>query len=337
MIKKSKILQTIQPCMRLFGFLGFPIILIPSNRKEKFSMAFVMAKFIITFGLLSFFIVDSLVEQIGSIYKSELSIHFVTAVGNSLQGFIPLIQTAICSSKFNEFLAKLVTVDEIALNFLHSSINYSRQRRKLLLQLSSIIAVHAFAIGFVIVSAFHLNPSLWKLIIYYYTPLIFGLIFVQRFSFAVQLLTIYFNFIAKVLDKSIRIESDEKFRSQINFHQIFVLRKIYQLLWECSILINECFGIGLVEIFGMLLVTSIYRGFLLCNDIASGKQDFRQFVDLIRIQFAIFMIHFYCEQCTKSVTKLDLPIISRDFHFRFFSGEENFVFSSQIAKHQMSK
>ena len=125
MIKKSKLLRTIDPTMKLFGLFGFPNIFIPKkpNRMEKFRIVFAILKFIIALGFLSGFICDSF-GQIETLYEKNISIHIINHVGNSLPAIVSLVQSAVMLSKFNNILKKFEEVDEIFLNFLHLEINY---------------------------------------------------------------------------------------------------------------------------------------------------------------------------------------------------------------------
>ena len=129
MIKKSKLLRTIDPTMKLFGLFGFPNIFIPKkpNRMEKFWIVFAILKFIIALGFLARFICDS-IGQLEILYRKNISIHIINHVGNSLPAIVSLVQSAVMLSKFNRILRKFEEVDEIFLNFLHVEINYEKVR-----------------------------------------------------------------------------------------------------------------------------------------------------------------------------------------------------------------
>jgi hypothetical protein len=311
MIKKSKLLKTIDPCLKLFGLFGFPDVFISRrwNRIEKFSIVFAILKFIIALGVLHWFIYDSVFGQIESLFGSKnIAIHLINFFGNSLQAIIPLIQSAVCLRKFDEVFCKFFEIDELFLNFLHAEINYHHQRRRLFITASSAILVHTACASYVGLSALRVNPFFLKLVFYYFTPLILGCIFVQRFCFVVQILTIYFNEMRRALEKSInnrvavKTKEDWKWQSSTNYHKIVVLRRVHVLLWQCSTLINDCFSFALVEIFAMFFLSSVYRGFLLCGDVIEGhSKDHRQFIALFHILFAILNVHYNCEQCSKSV------------------------------------
>lgn len=309
MIKKSKLLKTIDPCLKLFGLFGFPDIFISPipNRMRKFPIVFAILKFIIALGIHYWFIYDSIFGQIAKLFEAKsISVHIVNHVGNSLQAIIPLVQSAVCLWKFNEVLRKLVEVDELFLNFLHTGIDYQQQRRRLfMIALCSTSIYIACCCRY---SAVHVNPLFLKLAFYYFIPLILGCVSLQKFCFCVQILTIYFNLVRRTLEKSINNRElavstrDWKWQSSANYHKLVVLRRVYQLLWQCSTLITDCFDVGLVAIFAMFLLSSVYRGYLLCDDVIKGHStDHRQFIALFHILFAIFIVHYNCEQCSTSV------------------------------------
>lgn len=129
MIKKSKLLRTIDPTMKLFGLFGFPNIFIRKkpNRMEKFWIVFAILKFIIALGFLAGFICDS-IGQLEILYTKNIPIHIINHVGNSLPAIVSLVQSAVMLSKFNKILKKFEEVDEIFLNFLYVAINYERVR-----------------------------------------------------------------------------------------------------------------------------------------------------------------------------------------------------------------
>lgn len=311
MIKKSKLLRTIDPCLKLFGLFGFPDVFIPKqpNRIEKFSIVFAIFKFIIVLGVLMGFIYESIFKQLARLYSSKnSSVHILNYVGNSLQAIVPLVQSVVCLREFNDVMRKLIEVDELILNFLHTSIDYRSHRRKLFSTALLSILISFCCCCYIGLSAIYVNPSFLLLVFYYFTPLILGCVSVQRFIFMVQILTIYFNTMSETLEKSINnrvlvvMTEDWKWQSSANYHKLVVLRRIQLLLWNCSALINNCFGVGLVEIFAMFFLSSVYRGYLLCDDVMKGNsKDHRQFIALFHILFAIFIVHYNCEQCSTSV------------------------------------
>ena len=160
----------------------------------------------------------------------------------------------------------------------------------------------------VALSAIQLIPSIARLAIYFYLTLLIGCISVLRFCFLIQILTIFFEKASKSLEKSINNRElavsaeDWRWQSRANYHSLVKLQRIYLLLWQCSLLINDCFGTGLVTMFGMFFLSSVYRGFLLCNDVMSGtSKGQRQLIGLFHILFAVFIVHYDCEKCSKSV------------------------------------
>lgn len=270
MIKKSKLFKTIDPCLKLFGLFGFPDIFIfmpkQPNRIEKFSIVFEILKFLIVFNVLIAFLYDSIFGQLEKIAYKNVSIHIFNYIGNSLQAIIPLIQSVVYLKKFSEILKHLVEVDELFLNLLHTSISYRSERRKLFTVALCSILLYISCCFYTGLSAIVVNPNFFKLVFYYFIPLLLGCINVHRFIFMVQILTIYFNKMREILEKSINNRmlvvnmEDWKFHSRIDYHKIVMLRRIHRLLWECSTLINNCFSVGLVEIFAMFFLSSIYRG-----------------------------------------------------------------------------
>lgn len=161
---------------------------------------------------------------------------------------------------------------------------------------------------YVALSAIHVNPSIWPLTIYFYFPLILDCVSALRFCFLVQLLTIFLNRTKESLEKSITNQGlavsadDWIWQMKANHHKLSVLRRVHLLLWQSSSLINDCFGFSLILLFGMFFSSSLYRGFLLCEDIIKGKSgDQRQLVGLFHILLVSFLVHFECEKCSKSV------------------------------------
>jgi hypothetical protein len=328
MIKKSQLLRTIDPCLKVFGLFGFPNVFIPKqpNRMEKFSIVFAIFKFIIALGILADFIHDSL-GQLEILYTHKnISIHIINHVANSLPAIISLVQSAVMVPKFNRILRRLAKVDELFSNFLHLETKWERvwwrllssgewsdgsffvfSPRFLLVALGS-LAMFVACSGYVGLSAIHVNPSIWPLVIYFYIPFILGCVSALRFCLLVQILTIFYEEAAESLEKSIRNRElavsaeDWKWQMKANYHKLLVLRRVHLLLWQSSLLINECFGFGLLSLFAMFFMSSIYRGFLLCEDVVTGKsRDQRQFIGLLQILFAIVIVHFHCEKCSKSV------------------------------------
>lgn len=132
MIKKSKLLKTIDPCLKLFGLFGFPIF-VPKkpDRMENFEIVLAILKFIIALGLLAWSCKVGL-EEISIVYsQNDISIVSINHVANSLPVFIALCQSAVFVLKFKAIVRKLVKVDELFLNFLHVQIDYKRIGREL--------------------------------------------------------------------------------------------------------------------------------------------------------------------------------------------------------------
>ena len=234
-------------------------------------------------------------------------IHIANFVGNTLQAAIPFVQSWLCASKYKEILRMLIEVDELFVNFLHVAIDYRRHTRNLLITNILPIIIYVFCSCYVSISAIHLNPNFAALTVYYFAPLVLAEIFLQWFCFTVQLLTIYFDAMREALGKSIKhrevaiYKEDCIWHSRGNYHKVVVLQKIYRLLWQCSILINECFGFGLVFIFASFIMRAVYRGFLLCCDVIKGNSSHRQYIAMVHIFSAIFIVHFHCERCSRSV------------------------------------
>ena len=160
----------------------------------------------------------------------------------------------------------------------------------------------------VALSVIQIIPPIARLATYFFLTLLIGCISVLRFSFLIQILTIFFDEAVESLEKSINNRElavsaeDWRWQSKANYHALVKLQRIYLLLWECSLLINDCFGTGLITMFGMFFLSSVYRGFLLCDDVASGtSKGLRQFIGLFHILFAVFVVHYDCEKCSKSV------------------------------------
>jgi hypothetical protein len=133
MIKKSQLLKTIDPCLKLFGLFGFPNVFIPKqpNRMEKFSIVFAIFKFIIALGVLGEFLYETL-RQLEILYSQKnVPIYIINHVANSLPAIISLVQSAVMVLKFNRILRRLVEVDELFSNFLHVEIKRERVRWRL--------------------------------------------------------------------------------------------------------------------------------------------------------------------------------------------------------------
>jgi len=90
-------------------------------------------------------------------------------------------------------------------------------------------------------------------------------------------------------------------QQSVNYHKVKVLEKIHRLLWESSELIKHCFGFGLVLMIAMNILTCIYRGYALCVAFDQGRLSKRQLAALLQNLYAIFIVHYYCEECSKSV------------------------------------
>lgn len=327
MIKLSKLFIAIEPCVKIFGFFGFADFSFSKrdSARKKFFALWVLLKYLVIMTLLIVLFFDSMLGQINGLRDSNgVAIHLVIYVGIATECFVCIIQAFASSSKSLKFMRRLQRVDEILRNVLSININYEDLRWKLLTNIVFSLLLHFGCAAVAIYLRLQENFKLWRLIFHFYVPILLGRVFVQRFVFSVQLLTLYLNIMIDTLEKSINSQpilvrkGDErrwKWNMRSNHFKVKVLQKAYRFLWEASVLINECFAAGLVICFIMLCATLLYQGYSICIDITKQHFNYRQFCFIAMTSYTIFLLHYYSQQCLNSVSFLINKHDSSEIYF----------------------
>lgn len=313
MIKKSKLREAIDPCVKIFKFFCFADVRVErqSSVWKKLNALWILMKYVAMTGALGYLFCDSIGARISQLQRNAGRIPVVTIffVGTMMKGFASLLQSLFSSSKSLKFIERMEQVDDLLVNCLKLKINYGDLRWALLGNIIlSILFYFVCCLGRIL-TVTKLDPRAWRFILHFYFPILFGQIFIQRFIFMVQLLTFYLQIIVHALEESInnqpllvRAGEERKWNMRANHFKVKVMQKVYRLLWEASLLINDCFHFGLVVFFFVSFLSLLYAGYSLCVDITKREANhLRQFLSIFMTFFGMFTIHFYCQQCTNSV------------------------------------
>lgn len=335
---KPKLLIAVEPCIKIFQFFGFADFHFSkrNSTEKKLSALWILIKYLLIITILSGLFFDSILGRINRLRDSNgVAIHLVIYVGTATEGFVSILQAFASSSKSLKFMRRLQRVDGILRKVLSININYHDLRRTLLTNVVLSLLVHfGCSAGVISLILWH-NFHIWRLLIHFYVPILLGRIFVQRYIFMVQLLTLYLNIMKDSLEKSINSQpilvrkGDErrwKYNTRRNHFKVKVLKKTYRLLWEASCLLNKCFGSGLIVAFIMFCMTLLYQGYTICIDISKHQLNNRQFFNIGMTCYAIFSVHYYSQQSLRSVSFLINKHDSSEIYFLIdFEGEENNV------------
>jgi hypothetical protein len=132
MFRKSKLLQAIDPCVRIFSFFCFAEIRIPkrgSRAREKFATLWILMKYLVAMGVLWFLFIHSALGQIDRLRDSHgILIHLISVSVSAQQGFVTLTQTLLMSKTSLKCMKRLEQVDELLLNSLSIITNYDDLR-----------------------------------------------------------------------------------------------------------------------------------------------------------------------------------------------------------------
>lgn len=317
MIEKSKLAGAINPCVKIFQFFGLADFSIPrrASARQKLAASWILIKYLVMMGMLVALFVDFVLGRINRLRDSNgIIIHLIIYIGAATEGFATLVQALASSSRSLKFMRRLREVDELLTNVLSIRIDYGDLRWTLLITTVSsllyIFAICAATIYFML----NIHPQFWRVLLHFYMPVLIGHIFVLRFIFMVQLLTYYLNLMIDTLEKSIScqpvlVRKEEQRRwewnMKSNHFKLKVMQKAYRRLWEASVLVNDCFDTGLFIIFVMYCSWLLYRGYSLCVAIANHQANhIFQFTAISRTLFGIYSIHYYCQQCSNSVSLL---------------------------------
>lgn len=327
MIKLSKLSITVKPCVRIFGVFGFADFSFSKrdSARKKISALWILLKYFAIMALLIGLFIDSMLGQINRLRDSNgVTIHLVFYVGTAITGFVSIAQAFASSSKSLKFMRRLQRADEILRNVLSININYDDLRWTLLTNVVFGLLVQFGCTAGVIFIVLKQNFHIWLLLIHFYIPILLERIFVQRFIFTVQLLTFYLNIMVDTLEKSINSQpilvrkGDEgrwKWNMRSNHFKVKVLQKAYRLSWEASVLINECFGAGLLVSFIMLCTSLLYQGYTICTFITKHEVNFRPLCVIAMTSCTILSLHYYSHQCLNSVSFLINKHDSSEIYF----------------------
>lgn len=318
MIEKSKLAGAINPCVKIFQFFGLADFFIPrrASARQKFAASWILIKYLAMMGILVALFVDFILGRINRLRDSNgIIIHLIIYIGTATEGFATLIQALASSSRSLKFMRRLREVDELLTNVLSIRIDYEDLRWTLLITTVSCLIYLLVNITASIFLILNIHPHFWRVLIHFNMPVLIGHIFVLRFIFMVQLLTYYLNLMIDTLEKSIScqpvlVRRDERRRwewnMKSNHFKLKVMQKAYRRLWEASVLINECFDTGLLIIFVMYCSWLLYRGYSLCLGIANrqANNNIGQLIAMARTLFGVYSIHYYCQQCSNSVSLL---------------------------------
>lgn len=310
MIKKSKLLGAIRPCVwifDIFGFSGNPI----GTKRSKIVALLTVIKYVAMIGILGFLFVDALLSQINRLRDSHgITIHLVFFISIASQGLVAVLQTIASASTFSEIQKRLTRVDELLLNLLSIQSNYRSLRWSLVISTVVSLLFYFTCSFFTLYVALKRRPNILRLGLSFHIPINLGRIFILRFIFLIRLLTFYLNAMIESLEKSISnqpmlVRKDErsnwKWNMRSNHFKMKVMQQAYRLLWEVSILINNCFDVGLIVIVLVQCLTLLYQGYTLCVDITQRKANYRQLILIAPTSFELFSLHYYCQQCLHSV------------------------------------
>lgn len=314
MIAKSKLRRAIAPCVGLFSFFGFEDFIIPKNAssRKKYAAFWILVKHLMILAVMAFLFCDSILGRIAALRdQNGVTLHLLVFIGIEVEGFTAVIQSFTSSRASQKFMRKLEQVDKILTKSLSVKIDYDNLRWKILTNLLTAVFFD-FGCAFVIILlVLSLAPHLWLVLSHFFVPTLLSRVYLQRFMFYVQLLTNYLDMMIKVVEQAIAsqpllVRKDEKKRWSLNTkrHHVRVkaLKKAYRLLWEASVLANQCYRFELVAGTVMRFVSLLYQGYSICVDIASKSVNHRHYIWLVNVALCIYQIHFHPQLCLKRVT-----------------------------------
>lgn len=315
MIKKSKLLEAIDPCTKFFQFFGFAVFTLPeknSTIQAKFKSFWILGKYLLLIGILGYCFIDSLLNQLHRLRDSNgIAIHIIFFVSLASQGLISLVFSLWTSSDFEKYLKTIKRVDELLVNVMSVKVKYYELRWNLLTNTWFWFLLQFVGTFSSVLLAVSKNFYLWRLGIYFALPIFLSQVFIQRFLFTVNLLTFYIDTLVEELERIINNQPvlirtsdivEWSWNTKRNRFKLKTMQKAYRMLWEASSLANRCFSIGLLDIFYVLLLSLIYRGYTLSIDVLKHDATIRQLIQMTVTIIGVFAIHFYCQKCLNSVS-----------------------------------
>lgn len=318
MFAKSKLRCAIAPCVGLFSFFGFADFIIPKNAssRKKCAASWVLAKHLMTLALMAFLFIDSMLGRIAALRdQNGVTLHLLVFIGIEVEGFAAVIQSLTSSCASNEFMRKMEQVDRILTKSLSLKIDYDDLRWKLLTNILSAVFFDfgcAFVVIFLVLS---FSPQVWLFLTHFFVPTLISRIYLHRFMFYTQLLTSYLDSLIAIVEHAIAtqpllVRRDERKQWSLNTkrHHVRVkmLRKAYKLLWEASVLANQCYRVELVVGNLMRFVSLLYQGYSICVDIASKSVNHRHYIWMTNVALCLYQMHFHSQQCQKRVAFAEL-------------------------------
>lgn len=343
MIKKSKLLEAIDPCTKFFQFFGYAVFILPkksSSFRTKIKAFLILVKYFLLIGILGYFFVDAIMHRLHRLRDSHgLAIHVIFFVSLTSQGLIALIFSLLKSSELEMYLKTIKKVDELLINVLSVKVKYYDLRWNLLISTWFCVLLQLFGNVTSVVLAVRKSSNLWRLGIYFTVPFFLSQVFVQRFIFTVQLLTFYLDTLVEELERIINnqpllVRPNEiaswSWNTKKNRFKLKTMQKAHRMLWEASNLVNRSFSIGLLNVFFIHLLSLIYRGYTLSIDVLKHEATNRQFISMSTTLFEVYLVHFYCQKCLNSVSIDPSTITQRPTESQLmeFLGEEIKVFNS---------
>lgn len=216
--------------------------------------------------LISFFIMmDNEIERENITAKNVLmlAIHHSMNVGFILITWTSLIQSFNSTQNVKRFFFNLKDILELYKTEFDVTLNYKRIKKTLWKRFAKMISF------FLIV---HVGTSVWHLRSYYdlfhmliaMLPVLFLLMIIYKFMFYVNVVNRHLKFMGSLLEKSFSnqtkpnevIPVKQLSSPEDPIRKLKAARKVYNLLYDNGMLVNESFGLTIL-IFLMMLVTNL--------------------------------------------------------------------------------
>jgi 7tm Chemosensory receptor len=137
-------------------------------------------------------------------------------------------------------------------------------------------------------------------------------------QFMLKMFVIKNIFYVEVLNVCLmNIQLKLKKKQHLRLGDLKVLKKVYSLCWELSVMLEDIFGWTNVYLTVVLLVSLIFHGNNICYNFAKGTFNFSQTIPLLVTIVNIFVPLTTCEKCvntSKSIVHLAFSINLPTFH-----------------------
>lgn len=288
MSRESTLLSQLETIFQFFRFFGFSDSTGALNLISKIRILAILT-------FLVFAIYSTIFVEIPRIYRSGYGIHILTHLSNSLAGIMSIIASFVHRKKIAKLLRKLQTVSDLQRQ-LNVQVNHKLLIDSSLMHIVCCCIIYSIVIGYISFEAMQNVPQIGKFLVYYYTPCIISLVEMHRYRFFIQQIACHACILNNVVCQQ------QQHQPELSLRRLKVLQKVYHLLYEATMLMNEIFSGHIVVVYGEIYGSAFYRTYLLCENIMQGKTTIRQFIGVAQIIYVLFAVQYDAEICGRMVS-----------------------------------